>query len=53
VSKDFTKDADAIESKLPQSQEDDDDKNVDELAGLMGSMGLSREFDKCDICQTE
>ncbi|KAF9511453.1 hypothetical protein BS47DRAFT_1373028 [Hydnum rufescens UP504] len=54
VSKDFTKDADAIESKVPQSQEDDDDKNVDELAGLMGSMGLSRELDKkCDICQTE
>lgn len=53
ISKDFTKDVDAIESKPPPSQGDDeeDKQDVDELANIMGSMALAART--CNICQTE
>lgn len=55
LSKDFTKDLDALDSK-PQAPPGDDDedekKEVDELAGLLGGLGIAKS-NQCTICMSE
>ncbi|KAF8607218.1 hypothetical protein BDV93DRAFT_435751 [Ceratobasidium sp. AG-I] len=49
VSKDFQKDADAVESK-PAKKDDEED---DELADLFQKMGVEKRVMACAICQAE
>ena len=49
VSKDFQKDADAVESK-PAKKDDEED---DELADLFQKMGVDKRVMACAICQAE
>lgn len=51
VSKDFQKDADALDSKpIGQSQQDDDDGG---LADIFQKMGIDDAARRCDVCQIE
>lgn len=57
VAKDFTKDMDALQSKVsatPAGANEDEEalKEVDELADALNSMGLAGKA-KCMICQDE
>jgi hypothetical protein len=52
VSKDFQKDADALDSKpAGKSQQDDDDDGG--LADLLQKMGVNEAIKRCDVCRTE
>lgn len=44
---DYRKDTDAVE---PKAAKKDDDEDADELAALMGGLGLTK---RCQFCQTE
>lgn len=44
---DYRKDTEAVE---PRAAKKDDDEDADELAALMGGLGLTK---RCQFCQTE
>lgn len=52
VSKDFHKDADALDSKpAGESQENDEDDGG--LADLLQNMGVNEKVKRCDVCRSE
>ncbi|CAE6486307.1 unnamed protein product [Rhizoctonia solani] len=51
VSKDFQKDADAVESR--PAKKDDEEEEEDALADLFQKMGVEKRTLNCAICQTE
>lgn len=48
VGMDYRKDTEAVEPKA--AKKDDEDDDADELAALMGGLGLTK---RCQFCQTE
>jgi hypothetical protein len=53
VSKDFQKDADALESTPGKKAADGDDEDGDELADVFSKLGVNAVIKRCDVCQTE
>ena len=51
VSQDYRKDKEAVEPKAAQPDMDLDDGDADELADLIGGMGLAGATKCCQLCQ--